>query len=91
MLKKSNNLFESNKTTNFHTKKKKKKKKTNFRPTCLCIIRYIDSSIQYNSYDMHPCIRWFMSTCDMQRFVHDTIRIAYCTILTTMLIGSMLK
>ena len=32
-LTKSNNLFKSNKTTNFN-------KKTHFKPTCLCIVRY---------------------------------------------------
>jgi len=46
VLKKSNNLFKSNKTTNFN-------KKTYFKPTCLCIILY-------NSYDTHLCIGRFM-------------------------------
>ena len=45
VLKKSNNLFKSNKTTNFN-------KKTHFKPTCLCIVRYVRfiDTIQFIHY-----------------------------------------
>ena len=82
VLTKSNNLFKSNKTTNFN-------KKNHFKPICLCIVQYVRFT------DMI----WFIRYTPMYRTIHEhlwyaltirnflyTIRIAYRTILTTMLI-----
>ena len=71
-------MFKSNKITNL----KKKKKKTILNPHVYVSYDTYDSLIQYNSYDTHLCIGRFMSTYNMKFFVHDTIRIAYHTILT---------
>ena len=86
VLTKSNNLFKSNKTTKFN-------KKTHFKPTCLCIIRYVrfTDTIQFIQYALmywtiHKHLRYFLTIRNF--FVHDTIRIAHCTILTTMLLST---
>ena len=85
MLTKSNNLFKSNKTTNFN-----KQKKLILNPHAYVSYDTYDTSIRYDSYDTHHISdnSWAFTICsyNTKLFVQDTIRIAYRTILTTMLI-----
>ena len=58
VLKKSNNLFKSNKTTNFN------KKNPILNPHVYESYVSYNSPIQYHSYDMYLYIKRFMSTYD---------------------------
>ena len=60
ILTKSNNLFKSNKITNFN-------KKTHFKPTCLCIVRYVRFT---------DTIR-FIRYAPMHRTIHEHLQDAF--------------
>ena len=79
VLTKSNNLFKSNKITNFN-------KKTHFKPTCLCIVRYIwfTDTIRFIQYALmyrtsHEHLRYetFCTRYDTYRVSYDTNNYVY--------------
>ena len=83
VLTKSNNLFKSNKTTNFN-------KKTHFKPTCLCIVQYVGftDTIRFIRYapmywTIHEHLRYtfmiwnFLYT--IRYISHNTYRVLYDT------------
>ena len=80
---KFNNLLYSNKSTNFNKK--------------ILYVSYnmYNFTVRYNSYDTYIVSydSWAFIICryDIKLFTHDMIRIAYCTILTTIILTTMVE